>query len=192
MPAERQIIYPTYRLLANPRVFHAIANFFGEGPDWQTFAEAFYDLLETEILEVEEGEDSPGFDSHEVCFREDPEDPEIFQVILSTGTAMELKPSKEDGTYCGIVSSEDELGVVTAIYGRLVKAIEEVCPDLAGNIALCNPPTVANGFLRSPDGNKFAGEFHLLSDPDKLYNYTVDIIDLQNGELRATVTPKPI
>jgi len=192
MSAERQIIYPTFRLLANPRVFHAIANFFGEGPDWVTFAEAFYDLLEAEILEVEDGEASPSFEADEVCFREDPENPEVYQVILSTGTAMELKPSDADGKYGGVVSSEDELGVVTAIYGRLVKAIEAVRPDLAGNIALCKPPTIANGFLRSPDGNKFAGEFHLLSNPDELFDYVVDIVDLQSNELKATVKPKKV
>jgi len=189
MPAERQIIYPTVRLLANPRIFHAIASFF-EGPDWETFADAFYDLLESDVMEVEEGDEAPAFEAQEVCFREDPDDPEVFQVILSTGTAMELKPADGSGKYGGIISSEDELGVITAIYGRLVKAIEEVRPDLAGDIALCNPPTMANGFLRSEDGEKFAGEFHLLSNPDELFDYTVDIIDLQTDELKATVKPK--
>ena len=186
---ERQIIYPVHRLLANPRIFHAIANFFEDGPEWETFADAFYDLLESEIMEVEEGEESPGFDCPEVCFREKPEAPDVFQVILANGTAMELNPN-EDGSRYGILTSEDELGVTGAIYGRLVKAIEVVRPDLAGNIALCHPPTSANGFLRSNDGDNFAGEFHLLTDPNQLFDYTVHVVDLQNDELKATVTPK--
>lgn len=190
--SDNQVIYPVHRLLANPRIFHAIANMFEDGPEWDVFADAFYDLLESEIMDVEEGEESPGFDSPEVCFRESPEDPEVFQVILATGTAMELRPQDEveGGRRYGLVSSEDELGVTGAIYGRLVKAIEQTRPDLAGDIALCSPPTAANGFLRSATGDNFAGEFHLLSDPNQLFDYTVDVIDLSNDELKATVKPK--
>lgn len=186
-----QVIYPVHRLLANPRIFHAIANCF-DGPDWETFADAFYDLLESEIMEVEDGEESPAFEAVEVAFRVSPDDDEVFQVVLSTGTAMELKPQPEapDGRRYGLVSSEDEMGVTSAIYGRLVKAIEEVRPDLKGNIALCNMPTAANGFLRSQDGETFAGEFHLLDDPNTLFDYVVDVVDLANNELKATVKAK--
>jgi hypothetical protein len=190
--AEEQVIYPVRRLLANPRIFHAIAGFFEDGPEWEVFADAFYDLLESEIMEEEDMEDQVGFEAPEVCFRRSPEDEEVFQVILATGTAMELRPQSEssDGRRYGLVSSEDELGVTGAIYGRLVKAIEEVRPDLAGNIALCSPPTAANGFLRSENGENFAGEFHLLSDPSQLFTYTVDVVDLSNDELKATVKRK--
>ena len=136
-------------------------------------------------------EDQVGFEAPEVCFRRSPDDDEVFQVILATGTAMELKPQREEGgRRYGLVSSEDELGVTGAIYGRLVKAIEEVRPELAGNIALCSPPTSANGFLRSENGENFAGEFHLLTDPSQLFSYTVDVVDLANDELRATVKRK--
>ena len=188
--AEHQIIYPVHRLLANPRIFHAIANFF-EGPEWEVFADAFYDLLEADILEVEDGEESPAFEAIEACFRESDEDPEVFQVILSSGQAMELRPQEEaNGRKYGLVSSEDEMGVTSAIYGRLVKAIEEVRPDLKGNIALCSMPTASNGFLRSQDGEKFAGEFHLLDEPETLFDYTVDVIDIAKNELKATVKAK--
>ena len=190
--AEEQIIYPTRRLLANPRIFQAIADFFEDGPEWEVFADAFYDLLESEIMEEDDMEDQVGFEAPEVCFRRSPDDEEIFQVILATGTAMELRPTNDDSSNrrYGLVSSEDELGVTGAIYGRLVKAIEEVRPDLAGNIALCSPPTAANGFLRSENGENFAGEFHLLTDPSQLFTYTVDVVDLGNDELKATVKPK--
>ena len=190
--ADEQLIYPTHRLLANPRIFHAISGFFDEGPEWDVFADAFYDLLESEIMEAEDMEDQQGFEAPEVCFRRSPEDPDVFQVILATGTAMELRPQDEapDGRRYGLVSSEDELGVTGAIYGRLVKAIEDVRPDLAGNIALCSPPTAANGFLRSESGDNFAGEFHLLSDPNQLFDYTVHVVDLSKDELKATVKQK--
>ena len=65
-----QIIYPTLRLLANPKIFIAIANHF-DGPDWEVFASAFYDLIESQFLD----EDSVEPDLNvcpEVCFRFDP------------------------------------------------------------------------------------------------------------------------
>jgi hypothetical protein len=40
-----QIIYPLDRLLANPRIFHAISNRLG-GPDGETLKCAFLDLIE--------------------------------------------------------------------------------------------------------------------------------------------------
>ena len=49
---SRQIIYPTERLLANPRIFMAIADYF-DGPDWETFRDAFYDLLEGEFEDMD-------------------------------------------------------------------------------------------------------------------------------------------
>jgi len=184
--SESQIIYPAYRLLANPRIFKAIANFFGEGPDWETFASAFYDLMESDFIENHEIE--PEFEEIEVCFRIKPEDEEVFQIILANGMAIELKP--DDQKHYAFVSSEDERSVVSSIYKRLVKAIEEERPDLKGNIVLSDPPTPANGFLRSENGENFAGEFHLLDDPNVMFNFVVDILDLNQDQLKATVRPK--
>ena len=62
-----QIIYPISRILANPRVLHAIANQLG-GPDCETLKEAFYDLLEHELDDFEEADDCE-FEAAEVCFR---------------------------------------------------------------------------------------------------------------------------
>lgn len=179
---ENQIIWPTQRLLANPRIFQAIANRF-DGPDWETFYNAFYDLLESEIMEMEE---DPEFESPEVCFREKPDEPEVFQVILSNGSAIELQPI--DGEYTAAVKDEDDLTVVALIYGRLVRAIETERPDLKDDIALCEPPTPGNGFLRDENGDAFRGKFHLLSDPEVVYNFVVDVGDLDSDDLTATVT----
>jgi len=181
---ERQIIYPCERLLANPRIFQAIANYF-DGPEWEVFAEAFYDLVESEFLDNLEVD--PAFEVHEVCFREKPEEDGVFQVILPSGVAIELKPTP-DKQYAA-VTTEDELNIVTAIYGRIVKAIEEERPDLKGNVVLCDPPTPSNGFLRSADGETFAGDFHLLDDPETLFNFTIDVVDLQQDILKARVEP---
>jgi hypothetical protein len=179
---SRQVIYPTERLLANPRIFMAIANEF-DGPDWETFRDAFYDLLESEF---EDQDIEPEFAIPEVAFRQKPEDPTVFQVILTNGQAIELQPS---GDSYSVIQSEDELGVVSVIYGRLVKAIEEARPDLKGDISLDNVPTIANGFLRDDDEDCFKGTFSLLSTPDKKFNFKVDIIDLHEDELKATVEP---
>ena len=64
-----------------------------------------------------------------------------------------------------MIQSEEELGVASVIYRRLVKAIEEKRPDLAGDISLNDIPMINNGFLRDEDGDAFRGTFSLLSDP---------------------------
>ena len=73
---DHQIIYPAIRLLRNPKIFIAIATTF-DGPEWQVLADAFYDLIESEF---EEADDIPVFDEEvEVCFRQDPEEEDVFQ-----------------------------------------------------------------------------------------------------------------
>ncbi len=183
---DQQIIYPAIRLLRNPKIFIAIAGTF-DGPEWQVLADAFYDLIESEF---EEADDMPVFDEEvEVCFREDPEEDKVFQVILSTGNALELRPDDVEGSYSP-VSSEADFAAVSAIYGRLIRALEEERPDLKDDIALVDIPTVGNGFLRDTDGNAFRGAFHLKSNPDKKFNFVVDVIDIPNDELKARINPE--
>ena len=183
---SRQIIYSTERLLANPRIFMAIANYF-DGPDWETFRDAFYDLIEAEF---EDQETEPVFDIPEVCFRVKPHDEEVFQVILANGQAIELRPSADDEAY-QVIQSEEELGVASVIYRRLVKAIEEKRPDLAGDISLSEVPMINNGFLRDEDGDASRGTFSLLSDPDSKFGFVVNVVDLDEDELEAVVTKLP-
>ena len=181
---SKQVIYPTERLLANPRVFMAIANEF-DGPDWETFRDAFYDLIEAEF---EDSDVEPLFDIPEVCFRVKPEDPEVFQVVLTNGQAIELRPD-ENGDHYRLIESEEELGVASVIYRRLVKAIEDTRPDLAGDISLNDVPMLNNGFLRDADGDAFRGTFSLLSDPDTKFGFVVNVVNLDDDELEAEVTP---
>ena len=181
---ENQIIYPVTRLLANPKIFFAIANWF-EGPDMETVSGAFYDLLENEITDTEDQTEAM-FEAAEVCFREKPEEEGVFQVILSTGNAIELRPNDEDDTYAAVRDAED-LALVSTIYSRLVKAIEEARPDLKGDVALIDMPTPANGYLRDEDGDAFRGSFHLLSDPDNKFAYVVDVVNLDNDDLVARI-----
>jgi hypothetical protein len=82
----------------------------------------------------------------------------------------------------------EQLQVSSHIYTHLVRSLEEARPDLAGDIALVDMPSEANGFLRDETGDKFTGQFHLMSNPDKLYNFDIDIIDLNAGQLKATVS----
>jgi len=181
---DNQIIYPTDRLLANPRLFMAIANALG-GPDWETWRDAFHDLLEEEFVDEDI---EPEFNIPEFCFRQKPEDPEVYQVIVPSGMAIELKPSPDGESY-SLIQNENDLGVVSAIYGRLIRAIEEARPDLKGEISLDDIPTLSNGFLRDYEEDCFAGTFTLLSAPDQKFRFKVDIVSLSDDELTATVEP---
>lgn len=181
---EQQLIYPVARLLANPRIFHAIANYLG-GPDADTIKETFYELLEHGFQEVEDP-DECAFDSHEACFIVRGEESN-FEIVLDTGIAASLEAI--EGEMRAQFSNDSEMAAASVIYQRLVTAIEESNPEFAGNIALCSPPTPGNYYLRSRDGDRFEGSFHLLSDPDSLYSFNVEVIDVNSDQLRATIHP---
>lgn len=179
-----EIFYPVGRLLGNPRIFFAIANAL-EGPDADTLKNAFYELLEHGFGDYEEPEDIE-FEADEVCFSIDPENGEI-QITLNTGIASILKPI--EGEFRAQITNDHEMAAASAIYERIVKSIVEANPAFDGNIALCSPPTPGNSYLRSDDGERFEGEFHLLSDPELQYAFHVDIIDVQADILKATYKP---
>jgi hypothetical protein len=185
----KQIIYPVSRLLANPRVFMAIANEF-DGPDWELIASAFYDLLEHDILEIEDPEEV-AFESPEVCFREKPENTQVLQIVLPNGNAIELHPtagSSDGGEECySVIRTEEEFAITSTINARLIRAIEEAAPEIAGDVALCEPPTPANEFLRDSANDCFRGKFHLMSDPEKMFDFHVEILDLSTDQLKASI-----
>jgi hypothetical protein len=181
-----QIVYPVSRLLANPRIVYAIANQLG-GPDGETLKDAFLDLLEHDLEDFDDADDVC-FEADEVCFRiaEDEEDGKV-EIILSTGLMSVLEPLK--GEFRTMITNDGEMAATSAIYSRLVKAIEETNPELSGNIALCSPPTPANQYLRSDDGDRFEGSFHLLTDPDKQFAFNVEIVDVKTDDLKAFIRP---
>jgi hypothetical protein len=182
----KKIIYPVGRLLANPRVFMAIAKEL-DGPDWETLANAFYDLIEHDIL-LEEDIEDVAFNAPEVCFRLKPEAEDIVQIILSDGNAIELHPTADSGEsdYYAAIKTEEEFAITSTINARLIRAIEEEAPELIGDIALCEPPTPANEFLRDLENDCFSGQFHLMSDPDTVYDFRVEVIDLSTDSLKAS------
>ncbi len=179
-----EIFYPVARLFANPRVFFAIANAL-EGPDADVLKETFYDLMEYNFSEAEDPLDIE-FEADEVCFSIDIETGDV-QVTLNTGLASILKPV--EGEFKAQITNDHEMAAASAIYERIVKSIVEANPAFDGNIALCSPPTPGNSYLRSEDGERFEGSFHLLSDPERLYAFNVDIIDVQADILKATYKP---
>ena len=179
-----EIFYPVERLFANPRVFFAIANYLG-GPDGETLKNSFYELMEFNFGEYEDANDIE-FAASEVCFAIEEESGEV-QITLDTGLASILKPV--EGELRAQITNDHEMAASSAIYQRIVSAIEETNPDFIGNIALCSPPTPGNSYLRSPDGERFEGKFHLLTDPEREYAFNVDIIDVQHDILRATYKP---
>lgn len=179
-----EIFYPVNRLFANPRIFYAIANALN-GPDGEVLKDTFYDLMEYGFSDVEDPEEVE-FQADEICFTIDPSDGTV-QITLNTGLASVLKPV--DGEIKAQITNDHEMAATSAIYDRIVKAIVETNPDFDGNIALCSPPTPGNSYLRSDDGERFEGAFHLLTDPDRTFSFHVDIIDVQHDILRATYKP---
>ncbi len=178
-----EIFYPVDRLLGNPRVFFAIANSLG-GPDGETLKAAVLDLLEYPFPDFEDPDDVE-FGASEVCFAIDDEG--TVQITLDSGLASILKPI--EGEFKALVTNEHEMAATSAIYGRIVTALVEANPSFKNNIALCSPPTPGNSYLRSEDGERFEGSFHLLTDPESRYAFNVDIIDVPNDILRATYRP---
>jgi hypothetical protein len=47
----------------------------------------------------------------------------------------------------------------------------------------------SNQYLRSEDGESFNGSFHLLSNPDKTFGFSVEVVDIPNDILKATIFP---
>jgi hypothetical protein len=186
---SKQIIYPTGRILANPRILMAIAREL-DGPDSETLANAFYDLIEHDMLH-EDDPDEVQFGANEVCFRLKPENEDVIQLILPDGSAVELHPSRDpDGEdeYYAAVRTEEDFAITSTINARLIRAIEEAAPEVVGDVALCEPPTPANEFLRDSNDDCFRGRFHLMSDPDRLYDFRVEIVDISTDKLKAQVS----
>jgi len=179
-----EIFYPVERLFANPRVFFAIANYLG-GPEGEVLKQSFYELMEYGFDEYEDPDDVE-FAAEEVCFSIDPEDGTV-QMTLDTGLASILKPI--EGEIKAQITNDHEMAATSAIYDRIVTALVEANPEFKNNIALCSPPTPGNSYLRSSDGERFEGAFHLLTDPDLQYSFNVDIIDVNSDILKATYRP---
>lgn len=178
-----EILYPVDRLLANPYVFFAIANRLN-GPDGETLKGAFYDLMEFTLQDYD-NPDEIEFAADEVCFSIDEEG--TLQITLDNGMASILKPL--EGEVKAQITNDHEMAATSAIYDRIVTAIVEANPSFEGNIALCSPPTPGNSYLRSNDGERFEGAFHLLSDPERQFAFNIEIIDVSQNILRATYTP---
>ena len=178
-----ELFYPVDRLLSNPRVFFAISNFM-DGPDGESLKEAFLDLLEHNLDDFENPEECD-FQASQALFRL--QDDGTFEIILDNGLCSVLKPV--EGETRAHITNDFEMAATTAIYQRIISAIEETNPDFQGNIVLCSPPTPGNAYLRSHDGERFEGSFHLLSDPESEYTFKVDILDVQQDILKATYKP---
>lgn len=179
-----EIFYPVERLFANPRIFFAIANYLG-GPDGETLKQSFYELMEWGFGDYEDANEIE-FLATEVCFCLDDEDGSV-QITLDTGMASILKPI--EGEIKAQITNDHEMAATSAIYDRIITALVEANPEFKNNIALCSPPTPGNSYLRSADGERFEGSFHLLTDPESQYEFNVDIIDVKENILRATYKP---
>jgi len=179
-----ELIYPVSRLLANPRVFYAIANYL-EGPDAELLKETFYEMLEYHFVDAEDPNDCE-FESEEIAFRVTDSEGTV-EIVLSNGLSSILKPM--EGDLKSQITNDHEMAATSAIYQRIVSAIEESNPDFTGNIALCSPPTPGNHYLRSQDGERFEGSFHLLTEPEREFAFNIDIIDVKQDILRATYKP---
>jgi hypothetical protein len=178
-----EIFYPVERLFANPRIFFAIANYL-EGPDGETLKQSFYELMEYGFSDYEDPEEIE-FQADEICFSIDVTDGTV-QMTLNTGLASILQPL--EGEVKAQITNDHEMAATSAIYDRLITAIVEANPEFEGNIALVSP-TPGNSYLRSQDGERFEGAFHLLTDPERQYAFNVDIVDVNADILKATYKP---
>jgi hypothetical protein len=179
-----EIFYPVERLFANPRIFFAIANYL-EGPDGETLKQSFYELMEYGFSDYEDPEEIE-FQADEICFSIDVTDGTV-QMTLNTGLASILQPL--EGEVKAQITNDHEMAATSAIYDRLITAIVEANPEFEGNIALVSPPTPGNSYLRSEDGERFEGAFHLLTEPERQYAFNVDIVDVNADILKATYKP---
>ena len=179
-----EIFYPVERLFANPRIFFAIANYL-EGPDGETLKQSFYELMEYGFSDYEDPEEIE-FQADEICFSIDVTDGTV-QMTLNTGLASILQPL--GGEVKAQITNDHEMAATSAIYDRLITAIVEANPEFEGNIALVSPPTPGNSYLRSQDGERFEGAFHLLTEPERQYAFNVDIVDVNADILKATYKP---
>lgn len=177
------IVYPVSRLLSQPKLFNAIANYLG-GPDAETLRSAFLEMLEHEFDELDP-EDCE-FDAEEASF-ETEDDGAICTIYFDTGLTLRLE-AVEGETSCQI-TNDSELSAAFAISRRLISAIEESNPELKDDIALESPPTPGNNFLSSRDGDHFVGVLHLRSNPDKKYAFNVLVVDPDSDELKASIKP---
>jgi hypothetical protein len=129
----------------------------------------------------EEPQEELVFEPDEICIRMC--ENEDVELIFDTGLACSL--NRLDGEFKSLITNDHEMAATSAIYARIIAALEEANPDFTGNIALVSPPTPGNGYLRSDDGNQFEGHFHLLSDPGVTYRFVVEILDVAQDILKA-------
>lgn len=177
------ITYPIDRLLSNPRIFYAMSNML-HGPDADTLRNAFYELIEYDFSDYEDPEDIE-FPGDEINFSIN-DDGEV-QITLDTGLASVLKPV--EGEARGHITNDHEMSATSAIYDRIITALVAANPEFQNNIALCSPPTPGNSYLRSEDGERFEGYFHLLTEPEREFTFNVEIIDVNQDILVATYQP---
>lgn len=202
---EIRICWPIGRILNNPDLVIPISNRIGIS-NWEIIYEAFYMLLETEIIEsVEMMEEDEGsvpetaedlvaiFDwiSEEVCFSYFPEE-NIVRVSGDSGIMIQLEeggfgPKRvEKGSPHSGIRNSDEFQISSTLYQGFIEAIEKTAPELKGDIVLCTPPVPSNNYLRDEVTDNFVGQFHLISDPDKKYDFSISV-NTDNKESVATV-----
>jgi hypothetical protein len=177
------VVYPVSRLLSQPKIFNAIANYLG-GPDAETLRSAFFDMLEFEFEDLDP--DDCEFDAEEISF-ETEDDGAVCTMVLDNGFTLRLEAV--EGESKSHITNDSELSAAFAINRRLITAIEESHPELKDDIAIESPPTPGNNFLSSQDGDHFEGVLHLRSNPDKKYAFNVLVVDPDSDELKASIKP---
>ncbi len=176
------IVYPVARLLAEPRLIYAAAEYLND-IDGDLLKEAFLTAVEYAILYADGGFDS----AEEVKFHYDEEDENILYVSLDNGTTVTIEMIDPD--HVTHVVTQQDLDTVSGLFSKLVKAIEDTDPSLKDDVSLSQIPSQANRWLCSEDGNFFVGDFHLRSDPDKRFSYKISVTDADTCQLSATIKP---
>lgn len=201
---EIRIFWPVSNLLSNPDLVIPICSRLGLG-DWSLLYNGLYALLEHEIEEssapLKDGTTVPesqediieafNWYSEEVCFSFFPEQ-NVIRITGESGIMIQLEEGGsapfriEKGSPHSGIRNSDEFQISSTLYQGFIEAIEKAKPELKGNIVLCAPPVPGNNYLRDEVTDNFVGQFHLMSDPEIKYDFSIEV-NTDSKESVATV-----
>jgi hypothetical protein len=152
----------------------------------------FYEAYSASVDPENTGDTDPDPESFPtmVCFRANVDEKgEIsIDISMNNGIGLFLRGRMENKTNRPIVSTERELQKVGHIYRSIVDKLEKEMPEYKGDISLNEVPHPNNHFLQDlEDNSKICGNFNLLSDPSKSFEFTITY-NPQTQKTETTIT----
>jgi hypothetical protein len=173
---HKTLVFPVETLLGNPTFFEVISTQLDGLLSPQEVMDCFYEAYSASVDPENTGEVDPENFPTMVCFRVsiDPEGEITVDINMNNGIGLLLRGKMQNNSEVSLVSNEKELQRVGHIYRSIVDRLEKEMPQFKGDISLDEVPTPKNHFLQdSLDRSKISGNFNLLSDPTKKFNFTI-------------------